>query len=217
MNIQESKEGFFLSFESTLERESIYEMLKDKNKLIYQVQVIDSEIRFAELGNKEDVCNTAMNITYSNVDVETQLISNLGHTPFKLNGITFQSVEAFWQGLKFKDEETRLEIAGLHGKAAKKVGKRIEYEEFIDYNREKIRVGSHEHWKLMEIACEEKFHQNLDAQAALLKTGIRPLYHKPRQDSKIIPGPIMSGIWMNIRSNLRRKNNLQSQLLTNLI
>lgn len=206
-----------MSFESALEKKSIYEMLKGKNELIYQIQVNDLEIKFAELGYKEAVCNTALNILYSSNNKEAQLISNLGHTPFKLNGITFQSVEAFWQGLKFNDDASRFEVANLYGKAAKNVGKGVEYEDFIHYNGLKIRVGSHEHWALMATACEEKFDQNSEAQTALLETGIRPLYHKPRQDSKTIPGPIMSGIWMDIRSRLRRENNLQSQVLTNLI
>jgi hypothetical protein len=62
-------------------------------------------------------------------------------------------------------------------------------------------------------ACENKFFQNEDAQNALLSTGIRPLYHKPRKDSLVIPGPIMAGMWMNIRSKLRKERGLESKHL----
>ena len=62
----------------------------------------------------------------------------------------------------------------------------------------------------MKIACLHKFTQNKLAQKALLETGIRPLYHKPRKDSTAIPGPIMAGIWMDIRSKLRKENDLRS-------
>jgi predicted NAD-dependent protein-ADP-ribosyltransferase YbiA (DUF1768 family) len=65
----------------------------------------------------------------------------------------------------------------------------------------------------MEKACICKFNQHKEAQEILLNTGIRPLFHKPRKDSEVIPGPIMAGIWMNIRSQLRKEHNRTSEHL----
>ena len=95
MKLQKTKEGLILSLESSLEEESISKILEGKNRMIYQIQMIDSDVKFVELGKKEDVCNLSENITYSTEDENIQLISNLGQTPFTLNGIIYQSVEAF--------------------------------------------------------------------------------------------------------------------------
>jgi predicted NAD-dependent protein-ADP-ribosyltransferase YbiA (DUF1768 family) len=141
---------------------------------------------------------------YSSESDSVRLISNLGHTPFSMDNTQYESVEAFWQSLKFEEHE-RIEIAKLFGKEAKKIGNRIKYKKHIRYKDQNIRVGSPEHWDLMSTACLHKFTQNQLAKKALLETGIRPLYHKPRRDSKTIPGPIMAGIWMDIRSKLRKK------------
>jgi hypothetical protein len=35
-----------------------------------------------------------------------------------------------------------------------------------------------------------------------LATGSRPLVHRVRRDSRIIPGDLMAGIWMRIRATL---------------
>jgi predicted NAD-dependent protein-ADP-ribosyltransferase YbiA (DUF1768 family) len=217
MKLKKTEGGFFFVYDATEEENTFRDFVEKKHKLIYQIQIDESGFNLIELGEKEDACNLSLNITFSSEEEQIQLISNLGHTPFFLDDITYQSVEAFWQSLKFKEEKTRLEIAEMHGKAAKKIGSKAEYEEFVEYKGSKVRVGSPDHWSLMEMACTEKFNQNIPAQKALLETGIRPLYHKPRRDSKTIPGPIMSGIWMNVRSRLRREMDMQSQVLSNLI
>ena len=38
----------------------------------------------------------------------------------------------------------------------------------------------------------------------LLGTGIRPLVHLVRPDSRTIPGVVMADIWMKLRAELRR-------------
>src|ERR1700734_1317152 len=75
----------------------------------------------------------------------------------------------------------------------------------IVYDGETVRVGTWDHWQLMERACSAKFTQNADAREALLSTGQRPLIHRTRRDSRDIPGVIMCDIWMRIRRRLRNR------------
>jgi predicted NAD-dependent protein-ADP-ribosyltransferase YbiA (DUF1768 family) len=209
MKIVERESKIVIEPESDFEQKLINSISEANENLIFQLQKEQGYVSFVNLGFKETVCNEAINILYSSELDFVSVISNLGHTPFVMDDIQFESVEAFWQSLKFEEDE-REEIAKLHGKKAKKIGKRIEYRKHVKYQDKKIRVGSPEHWELMKTACIYKFTQNKLAQKALLETGIRPLYHKPRKDSTAIPGPIMAGIWMDIRSKLRKENNLRS-------
>lgn len=209
MKINATKDRIVLIPESDSERELMASITQSHDKLIFQLQHAEPGIALVNLGSPEEACNMAINVLYSSEAKAVQLISNLGHTPFLMDGIQYASVEAFWQGLKFAEHE-RGEIAPLFGKEAKKMGHRVKYKKYVRYKDQKIRVGSSEHWALMSRACGHKFSQHPLAQQALLETGIRPLYHKPRKDSQTIPGPIMAGIWMNIRSQLRKENGLTS-------
>lgn len=209
MKIEEIEGKIVIKPESDSEEELINSITETHENLIFQLQKEEKHASFVRLGPKETICNEAINILYSSELDNVSVISNLGHTPFVMDDTQFESVEAFWQSLKFAEDE-REEIAKLYGKKAKKAGKRVEYGKHVKYQDKKIRVGSPEHWELMRIACLHKFTQNKFAQEALLETGIRPLYHKPRKDSRAIPGPIMAGIWMDIRSKLRKENNLRS-------
>lgn len=216
MKIQELKGKIIFSPESDSEVKLIASLAERNENLIFQFRKENQAISFMNLGSKENACNIAINILFSAESDSIKAISNLGHTPFVMDNVHFESVEAFWQSLKFNKND-RSEIAKLFGKEAKKYGNRIKYKKYVTYKDQKIRVGSANHWELMEMACRNKFDQNEFAKKALLATGIRPLYHKPRKDSKTIPGTIMSGIWMNIRSSLRKEHNLKSQHLELLI
>lgn len=198
------------------EVEQILALIANQEGHIFQLQKREKSIVFVQLGDRETVCNESINILFSSEDDEISIISNLGHTPFEMDGIRYESVEGFWQSLKYEESE-REEIRKLHGKKAKKAGKKQLYAEYIHYNGQEVIVGSKEHWGLMRKACKCKFSQNKLAQTSLLSTGIRPLYHKPRRDSEVIPGPIMAGIWMDIRSKLRKGNNLRTNHLDVMI
>ncbi|HHH52300.1 MAG TPA: NADAR family protein [Bacteroidetes bacterium] len=212
MEIKLIENKIIVSAESVEEKDKMSALIEKYENLIFQLQFNNGSIEFVNLGKKEDACNTSINVTYSNDNEEIRKVSNLAYTPFLMDDIEYNSVEAFWQSLKYKDSE-RTDVRKLHGKEAKKSGNRVKYTKFIRYQQQKIRVGSQEHWDLMYKACENKFTQNEDAQSALLNTGIRPLYHKPRKDSVVIPGSIMAGMWMNIRSKLRREKNMESKHL----
>ena len=162
----------------------------------------DNSIRLEGLGPRPDACREPINVVYSSPDIDIQLISNLAHTAFTLDGKYYASVESFWQGLKFPSEKDRRRIAHLYGKDAKRAGQGAPEAETFVYNDAVIRFGSQEHQRLMAKACLAKFTQHQEAKNALLKTRDRPLMHKPRRDSKTIPGVIMADIWMKIRSRL---------------
>ena len=131
-----------------------------------------------DLGAKPEACREPINIHSRVTDPELRLIGNLAHTPFELDGIPYQSVEGFWQGLKFPDHDDRIRIAALHGSEAKRAGEAAPVQETFEYRGERVRVGRPDHWRLMRQACHAKFTQCDPAGRALLSTGERPLMHR---------------------------------------
>jgi hypothetical protein len=162
----------------------------------------DRTIQFRDIGRRDEACREPVNIVYDRTEPPVQLISNLAHTPFELDDRLYASVEGFWQGLKFDEETARAEIAGRHGQEARRSGQSASDILSLTYEGREVRVGTHEHWALMRRACSAKFEQHEAARAALLATGIRPLEHRVRRDSKTIPGVLMAEIWMEIRKQL---------------
>jgi predicted NAD-dependent protein-ADP-ribosyltransferase YbiA (DUF1768 family) len=154
-----------------------------------------------DLGLADEALSKPINITLDAAP-EWLPISNLAFTPFVFDGRYFASVEGFWQGLKFDDEKTRQRIALLHGTEAKHAGDGTGKRSHILWHGKEIAVGTADHWDLMRAACQAKFTINDEARAALLATGERPLVHRPRRDSRTIPGVIMAEIWMQIRASL---------------
>jgi predicted NAD-dependent protein-ADP-ribosyltransferase YbiA (DUF1768 family) len=159
-----------------------------------------------DLGPQPTACREPLNVLSDHADPQVRLISNFAHTPFVLEGLAYQSVEGFWQGLKFADPDERRRLAELDGPATKRAGGQQGYGEFVSYRGSEIRVGSSDHWRLMHVACLAKFTQNDAARAALLATAPRWLMHRVRRESRAIPGPIMADIWMRIRDKLSSDN-----------
>jgi predicted NAD-dependent protein-ADP-ribosyltransferase YbiA (DUF1768 family) len=156
-----------------------------------------------DLGPRADACNEPVNVTSRSPDETVRLISNFAATPFELDGRHYESVEGFWQGLKFATEADRRRVAALAGAQARRAGDAQPYGATVTYEGRSVVVGTWDHWALMERACRAKFEENFDARAALLATGERPLTHRMRRDSKAIPGVVMADIWMRIRRRLR--------------
>lgn len=153
------------------------------------------------LGAEDEACRTPLNIHFAS-PAPLSLMSNFALTPFTLDGRTYASVEAFWQGLKFAGDNDRERIARLHGGEAKRAGIKAPAAESVAYKGRSVRVGTRDHWDLMERACAAKFAQNEAARSALLGTGNRPLEHRLRRDSRTIPGIVMADIWMRLRARL---------------
>jgi predicted NAD-dependent protein-ADP-ribosyltransferase YbiA (DUF1768 family) len=155
------------------------------------------------LGPEPDACRVPINVT-SRTPEPLRLISNFAHTPFRLDGLGYESIEGFWQGLKFPDAADRRRLAELWGPAARDAGHHAPAADTFVYGGETVRVGTWGHWQLMEKACEAKFAQHAAAREALVSTRNRPLVHQVKPDSKNIPGVIMAAIWMRIRDRLDR-------------
>ena len=156
---------------------------------------------FHSLGEEPDARREPINVT-SRSPMPIRLISNFAHTPFELDGLRYAGIEGFWQGLKFPSDEDRHRLALLHGSEAKDAGFYAPPADAVTYQGAEIRVGTWQHWELMERACRAKFDQNRDARDALRGTGNRPMVHEMKPDSRTIPGVIMASIWMRIREGL---------------
>jgi predicted NAD-dependent protein-ADP-ribosyltransferase YbiA (DUF1768 family) len=164
----------------------------------------------ASLGPRPQACREPINVTSTSPD-PIRLISNFAPTPFGLDAVHYACVEAFWQSLRFPEQE-RAAIAALDGGAAKRASERQPYGGSVTYGGVAIPVGTYEHWQLMRRACRAKFEQNVSARSALLGTGDRPLVHVVRHDSRTIPGVIMASIWMALRAELRRAQTAEGAL-----
>ncbi len=147
-------------------------------------------------------------------ETETErMLSNFAHTPFELDGVHYESVEAFWQSIKFPEgSKDRVKTAGLVGGTAKKAGKLTRDREEIQYQGQTIEVGSPEHHELMKRAIRAKLERNPEALKLLLDTGEKQITHVLKTpdgrilpDSKTIPGAVFSQILMNLREEFRQQ------------
>jgi predicted NAD-dependent protein-ADP-ribosyltransferase YbiA (DUF1768 family) len=163
----------------------------------------DGSAQLQSLGPEAEACRVPINVTSQSPE-PLRLVSNFAHTPFRLDGQGYESIEGFWQGLKFPDEADRRRLASLYGPAARDAGYHAPAADTFVYGGETVRVGTYDHWRLMEKACRAKFTQHAAARAALLSTRGRPLVHQVKRDSKNIPGVIMAAIWTRIRDRLLR-------------
>lgn len=157
-----------------------------------------------DLGERAQACREPINVVSNSPDPVARMIGNFATAPFELDGRHYQSVESFWQGLKFADEAERRRLAEVEAPRARSEGDKQGYGATVSYGGQEIVVGTSAHWQLMERACCAKFEQNAAARAALLATGDRPITHIVRRDSKAIPGIVMADIWMRIRDGLRK-------------
>lgn len=160
-------------------------------------------LELTSLGPGAEACREPINIVSASPDPAVRLMSNFGPAPFEMDGERYQSIESFWQSLKFDDTAERRRIAALDAHAAHGAGDPKGYGATISYGGEAVPVGTYRHWHLMERACRAKFTQHAEARAALLATGTRPLVHILPKDSRAIPGAIMAEIWMRIRGELQ--------------
>ncbi len=141
------------------------------------------------------------------------MLSNFAHTPFDLDGVHYESVEAFWQSIKFPEgSKDRAETAGLVGGKAKRAGKFTIGIREIDYQGQRIEVGSPEHHDLMKRAIRAKLEQNPEVLKLLLDTGDKQITHvlktpdgKILPDSKTIPGAVFSQILMDLRQEFKQQ------------
>lgn len=162
---------------------------------------------------------------------ELGVFSNLAHTPFTFENETYESVEAFWQMMKYPDPSdvldprnqfanqypyTRDQVKNLfdfESKNAGEVANKIMKDHginWISYKGKKFEykdmsIGSEFHYKLISRVIKEKIMQNLKIKTLLLRTGDLIL----RPDHVITENSPKSyyyfDILMLIRSDLKMK------------
>jgi|SRR5579883_1493382 len=156
---------------------------------------------------------------------ELGVFSNLGATPFELDGRRYGSVEGLWQSMYFPEGEddprsklglghTRAEVEAMSGFEAKKAGddaKKALHAAGIDWisyggRRFDAHGGASDqayHLRIIERATRAKVDQNPDVKKLLLATGelvLRPDHH---QGENATPAYRYFEILMKIRTELR--------------
>jgi predicted NAD-dependent protein-ADP-ribosyltransferase YbiA (DUF1768 family) len=158
---------------------------------------------------------------------ELGVFSNFGHTPFKLDGVLYQSIEGLWQMMKYPDLNdskdprhlfvypyTRYEVQHMHGFEAKEAGdiaNTVNSQAGINwvsykgkrFNYKDFAEGSEYHYKIMYKAIKEKVLQNPSVKKLLLKTGDLILLPDHHQGANRPRSYFYHKILMDIRANLQ--------------
>ena len=173
---------------------------------------MDITKEYINLVDESKVVNIASNSTN---ETEARL-SNLSYSPFVMDWRKYTSVEAFWQWLKFEDEETRLEIAEMFWYKSKywiNFDKASKSKTFV-YELVSYIVWSEEHHWLMKRAIRCKLEQNPEILKLLLETWNKKIIHCPTRkdwtpypDSTTIPAEVFSRIYMELREEFRNQLN----------
>ena len=154
-----------------------------------------------------------LNIASYSEDWRARLLSQFAHTPFQvLCGsavLQCESVEGFWQGLKWPEGSTeRSRAFGLWGMEAKLAGAGAPNTD-VDFCGRRLGRGGSEHHALAELATRAKLEQNPDVRRALLATSGLRLTHdlidadgRPVPDSLTLPKEKFIEIWEGLRDEL---------------
>jgi predicted NAD-dependent protein-ADP-ribosyltransferase YbiA (DUF1768 family) len=142
-----------------------------------------------------------------------RVLSNFAYSPFKLDDILYNSVEAFWQSLKTEIPALRQEIYTMWGLPAKQAGRLVQQQgtSLFTYVGNIYKIGSEQHHTLLERALRAKFGQHTDSKNALLATGNRPLKHVIKNkfgqfrpgDSPALPAIVFERMLLKIREELQ--------------
>jgi predicted NAD-dependent protein-ADP-ribosyltransferase YbiA (DUF1768 family) len=162
---------------------------------------------------------------------ELGILSNFAATPFTLHGVSYASVEGFWQMMLYPESagdpraraanlkwpHTRSEVARMtafEAKAAGDLGEDNMRRMGIDWvtfegNRMPYRSMPHiqepkgEHYRLIVEAMRAKLAQNPEVRRILLATGNLILLPDHVQEANAPPEWAYFTIWMEIRSELQ--------------
>jgi hypothetical protein len=167
-----------------------------------------------ELNQLENQIEEIVNVNSTSENETEKVLSNLAHTPFNMDDKHYESVEGFWQGLKFPEGSgEREKIAELFGVEAKKAGRKAENLTEFEYQGKKFQIGSKGHQELIKKAITAKLEQNPFVLNLLLKTGTKKITHILKNsegqispDSKTIPGEKFCQILMDLREDFRKKS-----------
>lgn len=152
-------------------------------------------------------------------------LSNLSHNPFELNWTIYNSIEAFWQSLKFDEwSNERNKCIKLSWIESKKYWNIAELKDSFIYNNIEYIVWSEDHQSLMKIALKEQFKQNEDKLKLLISTWNTNLIHRPQRedwsyypDSITIPWDTFWRYLMELRDEFKSKNEVQEETIWKVI
>jgi hypothetical protein len=154
-----------------------------------------------------------LNIASYSDDWRSRLLSTFAHTPFELmlgdERARCESVEGFWQGLKWPaGSADRERVFGLWGLEAKLAGVDAPTGE-IEVAGRRIPRGGPAHHELAARAMRAKLEQNPDVQDALRATDGLRLTHElvdehgePVPDSLTLPKAVFVEIWTRLRGEI---------------
>ena len=146
-----------------------------------------------------------VNVASMSVEPSARLLSNLAHTPFVLDGVRYESVEAFYQMLRITDPVRRAAVAGLYGQEAKAAGNDFKNVTTGQYRGEAFELGSPRHHEIVKMAIKAKLDQNPDVAAAIMATYPRPIIHntgRPESKSTKYPGAVFTQTLTELRQEL---------------
>jgi hypothetical protein len=145
-----------------------------------------------------------VNIGSSNGELIAKEMSNFEHSPFTLDGRTFQSVEGFYVWLKFAgDAEKQAAAQNMYSYEAKQFGKQST-NTTTEYDGKTITLGSEEHHALIKRAIAAKLEQHPDIARRFAETYPRPIIHDfgyPEPPSRL-PAKDFAKILTDLRQDL---------------
>ncbi len=158
---------------------------------------------------------------------ELGLLSNFTHTPFEFRGKRYESLEGFWQMMKYPEgpgderakhtcivwPHTREQVAQMVGHQAKAAGNLASENmnkmgiNWVTFEGQKMPYRTPkkgEHYNLIVEATRAKVNQNPDVQKVLLSTGDLILRPDHKQSENASPAWRYCDIMMEIRESLFR-------------
>lgn len=156
------------------------------------------------------------------------ILSNFAETPFELDGQLYQSLEGFWQMMKFpeNDQDVRAKFPGIvwphnrnqvakmvafEAKSAGKFGSDVMKKmdiNWVTYTGRQLEYRTAQkgdHYNLIMRATLAKLEANPEVKRLLLLTGDLVLKPDHKQDADTPPAWKYFEIWMEIRKQLNAK------------
>ena len=152
------------------------------------------------------------------------VFSNFSKTPFKFKGRTYQSIEGFWQGMKFPDQQlkndlrkkikwnkTRDQVFDLSAFKAKEAGDqatkimkkmKIDWVSFAGQKFLYWTPKKGKHYQLIVEAMKAKLQQTPGLTDLLKKTKELKLLPDHHQEKNVPPAWHYYQIWMDIRDSI---------------
>ncbi|MBE6418673.1 MAG: hypothetical protein E7031_00925 [Akkermansiaceae bacterium] len=116
---------------------------------------------------------------HENKNPEFALLSNLGHKPFRIDGLSFECLEGFLQCIKTDDEARQMDFCAMLGRQAKKEGSKIAWKHKQTLYWKGRAYGRHteEYQQLISRAFQECYQQCEEFRTVLAATGNAILDH----------------------------------------